>query len=149
LQVAAQRPPTEIAPRARAMGRSLLEGDIDAFLSQMRWVFSAIPYQLDDATEKRYHGLFHAMAVLSCSPPGMVYSENPIGSGRPDLVLDMPAATWVCEFKRDQPPEAALAQIAARGYASPWEGRGKLVHRVGISYDSAGRTLAGWKVERG
>jgi hypothetical protein len=132
------------APRAQTMGRALLAGDLDGFLKGMRWVFDGIPYQLDDAGEHRYHGLFHAMAILACQPPGVVLSEVPGADSRADLVIDLPQATWVFEFKRDGTPEEALQQIHANAYATPWQGRGKPVHLVGLTFDSDKRNLGTW-----
>jgi hypothetical protein len=145
LSVATDTGPDAVAPRAQTMGKALRAGDLDRFLREMQWVFHTIPYQLDDATEARYHGLFHAMAMLACSPPGMVLAETPNALGRSDLVVDLPDATWIFEFKRDTDPAEALAQIRRKDYARPWHGRGKTVHRVGATFGTAKRNLVAWE----
>jgi hypothetical protein len=145
LSVATDTGPDAVAPRAQSMGKALRAGDLDRFLREMQWVFTTIPYQLDDATEARYHGLFHAMAMLACSPPGLVLAETPNALGRSDLVVDLPDATWIFEFKRDDDPAEALAQIRHKAYARPWHGRGKPVHLVGVTFGTAKRNLVAWQ----
>lgn len=133
-----------VAPRAQTMGKALIKGDLDKFLKEMQWIFGSIPYQLDDATEARYHGLFHAMAMLACSPPGMVLAETPNALGRSDLVVDLPNATWIFEFKRDTDSAEALEQIRHKEYARQWQGRGKPVQTVGVTFGTEKRNLIAW-----
>ncbi len=145
LSMATATGPDAVAPRAQTMGKALRAGDLDRFLREMQWVFSSIPYQLDDASEARYHGLFHAMAMLACSPPGLVLAETANALGRSDLVIDLPDATWIMEFKRDTDPTAALAQIRRKDYARVWTDRGKPVHTVGVTFGTAKRNIVAWE----
>lgn len=140
----------EVAPRARAMATALLQGDVERFLSEMKRVYSGIAYQLDDAHEKRYHGLFQAMCNLSLNPPAVVLAEVPNALGRSDLVVDLPDTCWIFEFKRDTDPVGALEQIASKEYDTQWEGRlrpdgtPKPVRSVAVTFGTAQRNIIDW-----
>lgn len=143
-------PAHELAPRAQSLAKALLTGDLGKFLGEMKRVFTGIAYQLDDAHEKRYHGLFHALCILAFSGKGLVLSEVPNALGRSDLVIDLPEVCWIFEFrreamdggayavpqvlpvgsegwmpkdKRDTDTAEALSQMAAKEYENQWEGR--------------------------
>lgn len=141
----------EVAPRAQALAKALGAGDLERFFLEMKRVFTGIAYQLDDAHEKRYHGLFQAMCILSFSPPGVVVAEVPNALGRCDLVLDMPDTTWIFEFKRDTDTEAALRQIATKEYDRVWEGRTrpdgtpKPVRWIAVTFGTKERNIVAWE----
>jgi hypothetical protein len=143
---------SEYGVRARDMGQFLAVGQLDKFLTAMKKVYTAIPYQLDDATERRYHGLFHAMSVLACNPPALVLSEVPNAIGRSDRVIDLPDVCWIFEFKRDTDTAEALAQIEVKEYAHQWEGRlrvdgsPKPVKKVAVNFGTVDRNIVGWEV---
>jgi hypothetical protein len=142
----------EVAPRAQALAKALAKQDLERFFLEMKRVFAGIAYQLDDAHEKRYHGLFQAMCILSFSPPGVVVAEVPNALGRCDLVLDMPDTTWIFEFKRDTDTEVALRQIAEKEYDRVWEGRTrpdgtpKPVRWIAVTFGAKERNIVAWAV---
>ena len=67
--------------------------------------------------------------------------------GRADVVIKMPDAIYVFEFKVDGTPEEALAQINSKQYAIPYEVEHRKVVKVGVNFDSTTRTLGQWKIE--
>jgi hypothetical protein len=144
--------PEELAPRAQALAKALLRGDLGEFLEEMQYVFTGIAYQLDDAHEKRYHGLFHALCILAFAGKGLVLSEVPNALGRSDLVIDLPEACWIFEFKRDTDTAYALKQMKRKRYENQWEGRllpdgtTKIVKRVAVTLGTAQRNIVGWEV---
>ncbi len=143
----------EVAPRAQAIAKALDSGNLERFFLEMKRVFTGIAYQLDDAHEKRYHGLFQAMCILSFSPPGVVVAEVPNALGRCDLVLDMPDSTWIFEFKRDTDTEVALRQIAEKEYDRVWEGRTradgtpKPVRWIAVTFGAKERNIVAWEAK--
>jgi hypothetical protein len=143
---------TEIADPALAMGRALLKNDLDTFIHQVQKVFTQIAYQLDDATEKRYHALFHGMAVLACGKKALVLSEVPNSLGRSDLVIDMPSVCWIFEFKRDTDTAEAMAQIKTKQYSQAWEdrilpdGSIKPVKKVAVVFGTEQRNIVAWDI---
>ena len=66
--------------------------------------------------------------------------------GRTDVVIKMPDAIYVFEFKIDGTPEEALAQINSKQYAIPYEIDHRKVVKVGVNFDSITRTLGEWVI---
>ena len=66
--------------------------------------------------------------------------------GRTDVVIKMPDAIYVFEFKIDGTPEE-LAQINSKQYAIPYEIDHRKVVKVGVNFDSITRTLGEWVIE--
>ena len=151
LLVIHDKPSEEVAVRAQALAKALLAGKIDKFLLEMKRVFTGIAYQLDDAHEKRYHGLFHALCILAFAEKGLVLAEVPNAIGRSDLVIDLPETCWIFEFKRDTDTAEALAQIAEKEYANQWEGRKlpdgttKPVKTVAVTFGTEARNIVAWE----
>ena len=152
LKITYKKSYVELAPRARKMSQFLQKNNIQGFIEEFKSIFKGIAYQLDDATEKRYHGLFQAICVLACSPPALVLSEVPNAIGRCDLVIDLPLACYIFEFKRDTDSALALQQIAIKEYANQWSGRfladgtPKPVYCVGVTFGTAERNIIDWKI---
>ena len=67
--------------------------------------------------------------------------------GRPDAVVHLAQAIYVLEFKLDESAEVALAQIQEKGYAKPYLDQGKIVHIVGLNFNSEQKALDEWKEE--
>lgn len=67
--------------------------------------------------------------------------------GRTDVVIKMPDAIYVFEFKIDGTPEEALAQINSKQYAIPYEIDHRKVVKVGVNFDSTTRTLGQWIIK--
>ena len=67
--------------------------------------------------------------------------------GRADVVIKMPDAIYVFEFKIDGTPEEALAQINSKQYAIPYEIDHRKVVKIGVNFDSTTRTLGQWKIK--
>jgi hypothetical protein len=141
----------DLAPRAQAMAKALRSGDLDEFIEEMQRVFIGIAYQLDDAHEKRYHGLFQAMCNLALNPPAVVLAEVPNALGRSDLVVDLPEDCWIFEFKRDDDTAKALEQMRRKRYENQWEGRllpdgaVKPVQKVAVTFGTRERNIVGWE----
>ena len=66
--------------------------------------------------------------------------------GRADVMVKLQDAIYIFEFKVDGSPEEALAQINSKGYAIPYQADHRKVIKVGINFDSATRTIGGWKI---
>ena len=58
----------------------------------------------------------------------------------------MKDAIYVFEFKFDGTPEEALTQIDSKQYAIPYQSDGRQIVKVGVNFDSATRTIGGWKI---
>ncbi|MBQ3800687.1 MAG: ATP-binding protein [Treponema sp.] len=129
--------------------RFLREGNLEDAMPLMRSFFSSIPYNAEKQDENHYKTVFFLIARL-CTP-FVVRTEEASAAGRSDMVVETRDAVYVFEFKLDGTVEEALAQIDGKGYLIPYEatvgedGRPKKLVKVGANFDSATRTLGGWK----
>ena len=124
--------------------RDLMKGDIEQCLLRTRSFFSSIPYDLENNQEKHYQTIFYLLFRLMGQ---YVDVEVKNAIGRADVVIKMPDAVYVLEFKVDGTPEEALAQINSKQYAIPYEIDHRKVVKVGANFDSATRTLGEWEIE--
>lgn len=85
-----------------------MKGDIEQCLLRTRSFFSSIPYDLENNQEKHYQTIFYLLFRLMGQ---YVDVEVKNAIGRADVVIKMPDAIYVFEFKVDGTPEEALAQI--------------------------------------
>ena len=120
--------------------RDLMKGDIEQCLLRTCSFFSSIPYDLENNQEKHYQTIFRLMGQY-------VDVEVKNAIGRADVVIKMPDAIYVFEFKVDGTPEEALAQIDSKQYAIPYEIDHRKVDKVGVNFDSTTRTLGEWVIE--
>ena len=67
-------------------------------------------------------------------------------TGRIDCKVETRNYIYLFEFKRDDTAENALAQIDSKDYALPFAADSRKLYKIGVSFDSASRKLAGWKV---
>jgi hypothetical protein len=124
----------------------LESGEVEAFLKRLRSFFGAIPYDLNDQTERHYHVVFYLVFTLLGQ---FVQSEVKSALGRSDAVVQTQDRIYVFEFKLNGSAEAALVQIDAKGYLIPYQASGKQLVKVGVEFDPVSRNLGRWLVERG
>ena len=108
----------------------LRAGDLDSCMRRITAFFASIPYDLENKTEKQ--GLY-------------VESEVRSAVGRADIVLKTGTHIYVFELKVDGSAEDALKQIDSKGYLVPYTADGRKLVKVGVNFDSATRTVSGWK----
>ena len=74
-----------------------------------------------------------------------VHTEKHTSQGRIDSVVETPEHVYLFEFKVDKPVEVALEQIERNGYAMPYAGDTRTVHKIGAVFSTKTRTLADWR----
>ncbi len=132
---------------------ALEDGDLELALTLMKAFLSSIPYNAERQDENHYKTLFYLIARL-CTP-FVVRTEEASAAGRSDVVVEAEHAVYVFEFKLDGTVDEALEQIDGKGYLIPYlgrtgaDGKPKALHKVGVNFDGATRTLGGWKVREG
>jgi hypothetical protein len=126
----------------------LQKGDVDAFMTRLRAFFAAIPYELNDKTERHYQAIFYVVFTLM-GQYAMVELRS--AAGRADAVVEAGDTVYVFEFKlahegaAETAVDAAIKQIDGKGYLVPWTAAGKRLVKVGAVFDPATRTLGEWK----
>lgn len=126
--------------------KDLMKGDVESCMIRTQAFFASIPNDLENKTEKHYQTIFYLLFRLMGQ-----YVETEVKSaiGRSDVVVELPDAIYVFEFKMDGTAEEALAQINSKGYAIPYQIDHRRVVKIGVNFDSTTRTVGEWIVEIG
>ncbi|MDR3266793.1 MAG: ATP-binding protein [Tannerella sp.] len=123
--------------------RDLMAGNTDGFMTRMQAMFSSIPYDLSDRTERHYQLVFYLLFTLMGQ---FVQTEVKTSNGRADAVVKTSDTIFVFEFKMDTngTAEDALQQIDDKGYSIPYTADGRKIVKVGAEFDSSNRRLSRW-----
>ena len=123
----------------------LRRGDTDSFMQRLESFFADMDYSLQGKLELYFQNTMYVLLKLLGQ---QVQVERHTSNGRIDAVIQTPKYVYIMELKRDQSPEAALEQIARKGYDKPFLCGGKEIIRIGINFCSETRRIEGWKAER-
>ncbi|MDR0597175.1 MAG: ATP-binding protein, partial [Treponema sp.] len=125
--------------------KALSKGDIEGALQMLPPFFASIPYDIQIKDERYYQTVIHLlfrMLGLYCR------SEVRIAAGRIDTLVETKQYVYCFEFKLNGAAEEALTQIDSKDYLLPWEGSGKGLVKVGVSFDYEKRNIGEWKTAR-
>jgi hypothetical protein len=128
---------------ARKINISLLQGNPEGALTDLRSVFAAIPYDIQIKQEKYYQTIVYLlfrMFGLNC------LSELRTADGRIDALVETKKYVYCFEFKLDGSAEDALRQINGKEYLLQWKNTGKKLFKVGVDFDFKKRNIGGWKI---
>jgi hypothetical protein len=91
---------------------------MDAFMTRLRAFFAAIPYELNDKTERHYQAIFYVVFTLMGQ---YTAAEVRSAAGRADAVVETGDRVYLFEFKlahegsAGAAVEGALRQIDEKG----------------------------------
>lgn len=124
--------------------RRLVEaGDTEGIRAVFEALFASIPYtQAGDPFENYFQAIIWLVFALLGR---FVSCEVHQALGRVDCTVEARRHVYVFEFKRDSTAAEALAQIAQKGYAAPYEADPRTLHLVGCAFDSSTRMLCDWE----
>ena len=120
----------------------LERGDVVSLMGRLESFFADLDYSLQGDLELYFQNTMYVLLKLLGQ---QVEVERHTSNGRIDVVIQTPHYVYVMELKRDQSPEAALSQIAERGYDRPFLAGGRTIFRIGINFSSETRRIEGWK----
>lgn len=131
--------------------KALRIGDIEQAMQEMKVYLAGVPYvdgfkkKLADAATAE--GFYEYTMYLIFSMLN-VYAKTQVkcAGGRIDMVVWMPDATYVFEFKTTGTAADALRQIDEKGYAIPFESGCCRVVKVGVKFNSETRVPEEWIV---
>jgi len=136
------------------MREGLEEGDLEAFIRQLKVLFADISYHLhpknkpDAESFKMWEGYFHTIIYLIMTFLSLdVESEVTKHKGRLDLSVQTPKFLYLMEFKLDEPAENAIQQIKNRDYIQSYTNVEKTIYLVGIGFSKTERNVAAWEAE--
>jgi hypothetical protein len=126
------------------------KGDIEQAMQLFQSMLASVPFMrgdkdiLDDAekTEAYYHRIFYFFFRMLYNE---VYAEIRSAKGACDITIFSPKYIYVVEIKIDATADAALEQIDAKGYATPYLSDPRHLVKLGISFSTATRTVSEWK----
>lgn len=124
--------------------RYIERGELDRVRDVLTSLFANITYTLETDPFEHY---FQAVIYLVFTLLGkFAQCEMHTFTGRIDCKVETRDYIYLFEFKRDDTAEAALSQIDAKDYALPFKADSRKLYKIGVSFDSASRKLADWKV---
>jgi hypothetical protein len=121
--------------------RALESGDLEIMLTQMKSLFSAIPYNLHIEREAYYHSIFYAMLNMLGFK---IDAEVSTSRGRIDATIEVDDKVYIMEFKYkdcaldatdeekrnlfDTALDEGISQIINKGYTDKYKGSGKKIY---------------------
>ena len=127
-----------------SLRRYIDRGDLENIRNTLTALFASIPYTQEGSPFEHY---FQTVIYLVFTLLGrFVQCEMHTYAGRIDCIMETRDFIYLFEFKRDDTPEAALAQIEEMQYALPFVADSRKLYKIGVTFDSDQRILDGWKV---
>ena len=128
------------------MSRNLEDGDAKSFMEKLQGLLSQLPYhEGPDAALKAESVFRNVVASIFLLTGKFVHTEKHTSQGRIDSVVETPEHVYLFEFKVDKPVEEALEQMERNGYARPWAGDSRTLHKIGAVFSTQTRTLSDWR----
>ena len=128
------------------MSRDLETGNTKSFMEKLQGLLADLPYHEGaDAALKSESVFRNVVACIFLLSGKYVHTEKHTSQGRIDSVVETPEHVYLFEFKVDKPVEVALEQIERNGYAMPYAGDTRTVHKIGAVFSTKTRTLADWR----
>lgn len=126
------------------IARALYRGDIDSVMKRLQTMLARMPYFYGGDHEVDFQSAMYV--VFTMLTEQYVKAETPFALGRPDAVIETPEYVYIMEYKIDQNPDAALAQIEERHYAASYISDSRKLLKVGINFSTKQRNIDAWKV---
>lgn len=136
-----------------AMNRALRRGDVDAAMKALQSFLAGVPYmyegkevledleKLEALHQRDLYILFNGMGLN-------LETEVKQAKGRVDMVVWLPDAIYIFEFKMRGTASSALAQIEKNLYDAPYMADPRPKVKVGVRFTCAKHTITSWKIAR-
>jgi hypothetical protein len=125
---------------------AILADDLDEALQTLKVYLASVPYAENATSEGHYQTMLYVVFSLLGR---YVEMEVRTAKGRIDMVMQTATDLYVMELKIDRPAREALQQIDQKGYLLPYSREGLRLHKVGIAFSTAERTLSEWEIVNG
>ncbi len=132
-----------------AIYTALENGDVPAFEQALRCLFAAIPNNNHTRNNiASFEGYYASVIYAGLASLGLdIAAEDVTSTGRIDLTVKLNGHIYIMEFKVDG-QDAALAQIKEKNYHAKYLNEDGDIYLIGIDFDSASRSVAGFEWER-
>ena len=131
---------------------ALRRGEIDEFRTMLTSFLASIPYSMrrkEDEREKERYFHYTFYLILRLISVYTVYTEKQQSQGRVDCIVETKDYIYIFEFKLNGTADDALAQIEAKGYATPYASDPKKLYKIGISFSSETGTVDDFRAVEG
>ena len=123
--------------------KDIRQGRVEQFMQRVERFFDGSDYQVAGRAELYFQNVLWVLFKLL----GLyVEVERHTTDGRMDILMQTKDYVYILELKIDQTADAALEQIERKQYAKPFEGDGRTIYKIGISFSSETRRLVEWKM---
>ena len=129
---------------------ALENGDTVKFEKLMTALLSSISYRFQrkqDPMECERYFQYTFFLIVKMLAFYNTVAEKETSEGRIDCVVECPNYVYIIEFKMNSSAEAALQQIAEKGYTKPYAADPRTVICLGINFSSQTGTIDGFKAE--
>ena len=133
--------------------RALKQNDVELALQELKAFMTGIPYVegfkkklAEAATAEGFYE--YTMYLIFSMLNVYVKTQVKCQGGRADMVVRMPNATYVFEFKTTGTAQEALQQIDSKGYALPYQTKENNVVKVGVKFNADTRVPEEWVIEK-
>ena len=128
------------------MSRDLEAGCTASFMNQLQGLLAKLPYHAGSNAAMKSESVFrNVVASIFLLAGKFVHTEKHTSQGRIDCVVETPEHVYLFEFKVDRPVEEALEQIERNGYAKPYAGDTRTLHKIGAVFSTRTRRLSDWR----
>ena len=121
-------------------------GNTASVMKCLQGILAELPYhEGPDAAIKAETVFRNVVASIFLLTGQLVHTEKHTSQGRIDTLVETPEHVYLFEFKVDKSVEEALAQIEQSGYATPYAGDPRTLHKIGAVFSTRTRTLSDWR----
>jgi Predicted AAA-ATPase/PD-(D/E)XK nuclease superfamily len=130
---------------AKKIYKTLIDNDLEEFISLSNTLFSYIPEPIFVA---KYEAYYQSILYLVFSLMGIeTQAESPTNRGRIDGVVPTPDRIFILEYKIGKGADVALQQIKDNKYYQKYENQGKEIVLLGLALGEKERGIIDMKME--
>ena len=121
-------------------------GNTASIMKSLQGHLASLPYHEGSDVALKSESVFrNVIASIFLLTGQMVHTEKHTSQGRIDSVVETPEHVYIFEFKVDKSVEEALEQIEQSGYAKPYAGDARTLHKIGAVFSTKTRTFSDWR----
>lgn len=134
-----------------ALHHALCKGEIDAAMNALKSFLSGVPYLYNGNREilkdiEKLEALHARDLYILFNGMGLnLQTEVTMATGRVDLVVWVPDAIYIMEFKMRGTAKEALDQIDQNHYCAPYMADPRKKVKIGIRFEATEHTIKSWE----
>lgn len=122
---------------------ALRNGNVDSFMELLKSLMAGISY--NESSDRIHENRFRNAMFIICRLIGLsAYCEIHSSLGRIDMTIKVGNYIYVMEFKVDESPQEALAQIDRKHYTDRYMSEDRTIVKVGVEFSTSERNIKSW-----